>query len=211
MFQHPERSKSPESIDVSRRRFARVGAAVPVVLGTVVSTPVLATNSSTAKPPYHCTVSGQMSGSLSRAQPDKGKACSSLGKPPSWWKDNLPSASCTTSTVFNGYKGLASTCWWDKTYGKVVYGGSQPANSRAATLRELLSNSSADSNITFMRSAAVAVLNAQLNTLKPYYPLTVQGAVDLYNQGLVSSFRDPVTGGTWDKARVMTYMRSLYA
>ena len=95
---------------MSRRRFTRAGLSGSVVLGSLVSKPVLG-----AGP--QCTVSGQASGNLSRADP--GNDCA-VGFSPEFWlaqeewpypfvKGTLPDDKCAYTgkklegTVFNGF------------------------------------------------------------------------------------------------------------
>jgi hypothetical protein len=66
-------------VSASRRQFAKAGAATPVVLGSLLSKPALATQ------PYNCTVSGKISGNTS---PRPGKVdCKTIGKSPGYWKN----------------------------------------------------------------------------------------------------------------------------
>jgi hypothetical protein len=102
-------------INASRRRFTRAGLSGSVVLGSLASKPVLGAST------YHCTVSGQISGNLSR--PGLAADCQ-IGDPPSVWampttswpsvfiKGALPNDQCgftsasgsrPRGTNFNGY------------------------------------------------------------------------------------------------------------
>lgn len=210
MSQRPENPQSPESIDVSRRRFTRVGAAAPVVLGSLVSGPVLATTPTQPRPPYHCTVSGKLSGNNSPTRTDRLYDCKKLGRGPKWWK-NRPGTfptGCTSTTQVNGYKGFSSRCWRNSS-GTVVCMSSCPTGGRAATMMELLS-STGSGDVAFMRDAAAALLSADYTALKPYYPLDAELAVKLFNDGMNGTFLDPVSGKTWTKAGVVSYLAGLY-
>jgi len=95
----------------ARRRFTRAGLSAPVVLGTLVSKPVL------GAPIYHCTVSGHVSG----GSPHEGDNASCVvGKSRAYWlaasqtewrdikKGTLDGRSCPSSgsnagTDFNGF------------------------------------------------------------------------------------------------------------
>lgn len=67
-------------INEKRRRLAKGGLAAPVVLGTLMSRPVL------GAAPYNCTVSGQLSGNTSsHGEPVD---CSTLGLSPGYWRQD---------------------------------------------------------------------------------------------------------------------------
>jgi hypothetical protein len=103
-----------ERVQVSRRGFARAGLSSSVVLGSLVSKPVL------GQVAYRCTVSGQMSGNVS-APRDPNAICAKGSGPSAWvansWpstqplvKGELPKSNCkfdggqnVQGTVFNGF------------------------------------------------------------------------------------------------------------
>ena len=74
-------SKVPDTqpqVNEQRRRLTRGGLAAPVVLGTLLSRPVL------GAAPYNCTISGQLSGNVSsHGTPIN---CKTLGLSPGFWK-----------------------------------------------------------------------------------------------------------------------------
>jgi len=65
-------------IDERRRRLTKGALATTVVLGTLVSRPVL------GAAPYNCTISGQLSGNTSSH--GKPVGCSTLGRSPGYWR-----------------------------------------------------------------------------------------------------------------------------
>lgn len=67
-------------IDEQRRRLSKVGLAAPVVLGTLLSRPVL------GAAPYNCTISGQLSGNVSSHGPDQ--PCDTPGLSPGYYKNH---------------------------------------------------------------------------------------------------------------------------
>jgi len=69
--------ESPDDV-MSRRRFTRAGVAGSIVLGSLASKPVLGSGM------YHCTVSGQVSGNLSRP----GLTSCAVGKSTQHWIDS---------------------------------------------------------------------------------------------------------------------------
>lgn len=67
-------------VNEQRRRLTKGGLAAPVVLGTLMSRPVL------GAAPYNCTISGQMSGNTSsHGEPVD---CSTLGLSPGYWRQD---------------------------------------------------------------------------------------------------------------------------
>jgi len=67
-------------VNEQRRRLTKGGLAAPIVLGTLLSRPVL------GAAPYNCTISGQMSGNTSsHGDPVD---CSTLGLSPGYWKNH---------------------------------------------------------------------------------------------------------------------------
>lgn len=109
-------------VDEKRRRLAKGGLAAPIVLGTLLSRPVL------GAAPYNCTISGQLSGNVSsHGTPIN---CKTLGLSPGFWKnrsswpspyiygapvegqcpvDASSTAAATVGTRFNQASALGST------------------------------------------------------------------------------------------------------
>lgn len=74
----PNTANTHPQVDEKRRSLAKGGLAAPIVLGTLLSRPVL------GAAPYNCTISGQMSGNVSsHGNP---VSCRSLGLSPGYWK-----------------------------------------------------------------------------------------------------------------------------
>ncbi len=113
----PAADADHSGISVSRRRFTRAGLSGSVILGSLASKPVL------GAVPYHCTVSGQVSGNLSRVAVSQ--ECD-IGHDEAYWigaetwpsgftKGTLPSKKCEfdgqkrigSVTMFNGYSSAA--------------------------------------------------------------------------------------------------------
>jgi hypothetical protein len=112
----PQAQETPPQINEQRRRLAKVGLAAPVVMGTLLSRPVL------GAPPHHCTISGQMSGHGSPRFGDDIE-CNTLGDTPTTWAGTStwpepfvagkpPVGSCpvetTTGTLFKNAASLGS-------------------------------------------------------------------------------------------------------
>jgi hypothetical protein len=67
-------------VNEQRRRLTRGGLAAPIVLGTLLSRPVL------GAAPYNCTISGQLSGNTSsHGDPVE---CGTLGRSPGYWRQD---------------------------------------------------------------------------------------------------------------------------
>jgi hypothetical protein len=65
-------------VNEQRRRLAKGGLAAPIVVGTLLSRPVL------GAAPHNCTISGQLSGNVSTHEQG---ICSTLGVSPATWVD----------------------------------------------------------------------------------------------------------------------------
>ena len=81
-------------VNEQRRRLTRGGLAAPVVLGTLLSRPVL------GAAPYNCTISGQMSGNVSSHGAPV--ACNTLGLSPGYWRQDQHFDDWTFSNYFPG-------------------------------------------------------------------------------------------------------------
>lgn len=214
--------------DQLRRRLARGGVAGTVLLGSLISRPVLGNGSG---PPYDCTISGQLSGNMSPRTGD-GIACNSLGKSPAQWiasvwpggvtgvtKGSLPTATVSpfphpipdSGTYFNAFLGLATSFTYNTT-GSVVYNST--AVTRPATLLQVLQSPIANAQFNFGREAIAALLNAIHGNVGPAaYPLTPAEVVAMYNAVRRNSTDLFVVNASisWNRRQVDTYFRSLRA
>jgi hypothetical protein len=220
----PEQGKP--AVNAGRRRFARAGAAAPVVLGTLASQPVLATGGT--KPPYHCTISGQMSGNLSRA-PDS-TDCKTVGRSPGYWKNHdwpagvkgsLPVSGCSMAsgtslgTLFSAKfkhafsrKSVSGVC--------VIYDlrqtGFNTTASSSASMLEVLNYGGGLNELSLKalgRAAVASWLNAHQFGLA--YPLTAAKVVEMFNAVAATGGKYRVNASTqWDANQVQTYFQSLY-
>lgn len=215
-------------VSASRRQFAKAGAAAPVVLGTLLSKPALATQ------PYNCTISGQMSGNTS---PRPGKVdCKTIGKSPGYWKNtsswpvgtvkgNLPTASCSfggnKGTVFGGFTSGGATLadafrYRSESSACTVYGYRDPvfgSCSSKATMLQVL-NTPGGLNDTMIyalgRSLVATILNAL--SIGPDYPISVSQAIKMFNAVCASGGLYQVNSTvSWTDAQVMAYFQSLYS
>lgn len=219
-------------VSMSRRRFARAGAAAPVVLGSLVSKPVLAGE---VERIYHCTISGQLSGNLS-AHPNQ-IDCKTIGRSPGYWKNHLswpggvvagslPNNSCTFAngtqgTVFNGYssggavfgdafrrKSANSLCMvYDVSEG--AYANTDPA--KKATMLQVLNTGGGlnDNSLKALGRAAVAsLLNA--HAYGQAYPLTAAQVITMFNAVYKGGVYMANGNVPWDATKVKNYFESLY-
>jgi hypothetical protein len=224
----PESPAAAGRMNASRRRFAKAGVASPVVLGSLLSKPALATQ------PYNCTISGQMSGNTS---PRPGAVdCKTLGKSPGYWKNNgwptgafkgsLADGNCgfgtnnvNRGTLFGGltvggqtlidafrFKSESSLC--------NVYGMRDPGyagcTGTATLLQVLYTPGGLNDTMIYAlgRSTVATILNA-LNSVD--YPLTVAQTIKMFNAVAPLGGRYQVNATvSWDADQVLTYFKSLY-
>lgn len=215
-------------VTASRRQFAKAGAAVPVVLGSLLSKPALATQA------YNCTISGQMSGN---ASPRPGKVdCKTIGKSPGYWKNastwpagtlkgQQPDGTCSfggnKGTVFGGFASggqvlMDSFRYKSESSGCNVYGYRDPSFgtcSSKATLLQVL-NTPGGLNDTMIyalgRSLAATILNAL--SVGTDYPITVAQAIKMFNAVCPLGGKYQVNGSVyWDDNQVLAYFQSLYS
>lgn len=217
--------------DLSRRRFTRAGAAAPVVLGSLISKPVLATGD---RPPYNCTISGQMSGNTS-SHPTK-VDCKTLGRSPGYWKNHtgwpagisrgyLPDNSCSFSisqpagSFFNGLSvggSTLATAFRRKASGGaciVLDKGDAEWNSTTdkATLLQVV-NTGGGLNESTYKALGRATVASLLNALAfaPAYPLTPKQVIDMFNAVHAGGTYQVNPSTFWTADQVKTYFESLY-
>lgn len=185
-------------VNASRRKLTQASLAAPVVLGTLASRKVL------AAPQYHCTISGQMSGNLSRPGGDSCKT----GKNVEGW--------ITSISEDEGNK-LFNSIFADIYHVKdnqLVKPGTQ-GNPSPATLKQVLTLPAGSNdghpepdNLDLGRAAVASWLNAE--AYAPDYPLTKQQVVDMFNATINGGTYQVNTTTFWYAADVLTYFQSLY-
>jgi hypothetical protein len=215
---------------LSRRRFTRAGLSGSVLLGSLASKPVL------GAVPYHCTVSGQVSGNLSR--PEEANECV-LGSNRATWlsadawpspfiKGKLPEADCSFNaqrrkqknalgrgTQFNGYissnnKTLSNAFYSVAGEGVCNVVTDRSENPTHSTMLEVLSNENLDEQSELGRVVVVSLLNAA--QFQDTYPITDNRIVAMFNATFGGGYFYPVGGDrvTWGRSRVIDYLSSLY-
>jgi hypothetical protein len=212
-------------VALSRRRFARAGLSGSVVLGSLASKPVL------GAAPYHCTVSGQVSGNIS-PRPDSGATCV-IGSPRSFWltSTNWPSpinrgtranSNCTFNgqtfirgTNFNGYSNmgtpaLASAFFNNAANGtcSVVLTTTANPPDPATMLQVLANTNTTDRLFEFGRTIVVSLLNSY--AYAPNYPVNDATIIAMFNSTYLGGSYQVNSTVAWTRSQVMSYLQSLY-
>lgn len=195
-------AKSP---DLSRRRLTQGGLALPVVLATLASKPVL------GAAPYTCTISGQLSGNTSSH--GQGELCSALGRSPGYWKNHASAwPRIDPNAPFNSV--FADAYWWiPKNANAVELCPPQYVNcSPNPTLLQVLTTTAGmrpNLNYPALARAAVASL---LNSYEfaPNYPLTPNQVVAMFNAVYLGGTYPVSPSVSWNADQVHTYFESLY-
>ena len=216
-------------VDSSRRRFARIGLSGSVVLGSLVSKPVL------GAVPYHCTVSGQVSGNLSR--PGLAADCVLGQSPTAWhnatsWPSNLikgtpPDKDCKfkgspgRGTNFNGYTPGGDVPALIAAFFNVSTGTGQTqacsvtltatatATPNLATMLQVLALTNTGEQFVLGRVVVTSLLNAA--SLGITYPVTTHTIIAMFNATFGGGTYPVTTTNSWSRTRVIEYLQSLYA
>lgn len=181
----PKDQDSLPQIDEQRRRLSKGGLAAPIVLGTLLSRPVL------GAAPYNCTISGQLSGNTSSH--GKPVPCNTLGKSPGYWGNQAEVKPWTPFNRDAKFNTVFANAYPGKTLLEVIQsgGGMTRMNNHPA----------------LGRAAVASWLNAYH---MPDFPLTQPQVVAMFNAVCMGSTY-PVNATTdWDANDVMTYFESLY-
>ncbi len=203
--QEPHDAPGDKRIDLNRRTLTKSALAAPVIVGALMSRPVLGNSL------YHCTVSGKLSGNTSsHGQP---QPCNTVGLSPGCWKSPNVTGSPDGSGKYNASK-------WPSPYKphtkySKVFGTSAPAGfSTDSTLLTAL-NTGGGGDIALMRAAIASLLSAQYLGLN--YPLTTTQVIQMYTATLgggtivLSTIFPGVTGNpSWNRDQVLQYFESLY-
>ena len=205
--------EQPGLPDPRRRRLATGGLAGTVVLGSLISKPVLAG-------PHLCMMS--MAGSINTSH-NTAPPCSSLGQTVSYWKTNISWPSGVTKgtlpitgsgpvtfpspgkgTEFDVYMGV-NAFRFDNNSGVVSFDTSN-ATSLRASMYQVLATSGAD-DLELGREIVAAILNSiQFAT----YPLTTAKVKQVYAD-LISVGTTLANNSTpWDKVTVLAYLKTLH-
>lgn len=223
---HRETPEAPQ-VDANRRRLTKAGLAAPAVLGALASRKVL------AEAPWNCTVSGQISGNISRPG---AVACSTVGQGFSAYNADgrnwPPTLGCTNyfqatgngcnynqPLAFNATPALLTPQLFRDTF-RMPQGQGQGDGTRVATVLEVYNGAdgltSINPNITleFGREALLALLNSYFNpTSNPNgFPLSPGDVVAMFNAIAISnSYNTGIPGAApWNGATVLAYWKMLH-
>jgi hypothetical protein len=216
----------PETVHAARRRFTRAGLSASVVMGSLVSKPVL------GAAPYRCTVSGQVSGNMS-PRPGDNDPCAS-GNSLAFWKDaltwpapsflkgTLPNGQCNwpsgqslqRGTNFNGFS--AGSVKLVKSFFNKPENGSCSVQfdtsgtlTNKATMYQVLSSTSTDAAFELGRATVVSLLNSV--QFAPNYAVTTSTVIAMYNATVNGIGKYQVNSTVqWDRGQVTSYLQSLY-
>jgi len=192
----PKDQDSLPQIDEQRRRLSKGGLAAPIVLGTLLSRPVL------GAAPYNCTISGKLSGNTSsHGQP---VSCA-IGKSHGFWKN-------TTEHLGDwGYASLAP----DDLFTKPGFSNQYPNSNSGSTSKTMLEvldlggGAGSPPYEALGREAVCAYLNAF--RFAPDFPLTGAEVVSIFNTTVANGQYIPIPGATpWSPEVVKNYFESLH-
>jgi hypothetical protein len=197
-----------------RRRLAKGGLAAPVVLATLASKPVLGTENI----PYHCTISGKLSGNTSSHHDTTN--CQTLGYSPGYWKNHSswpapmmsysPAAGACVGSSPNVNQ-LFRTFFADVFRCNNGVVGDASSGIKPATLLQVL-NTGGGLNDTAILALGRAAVASRLNALlfAGTYPLTPQKVTDMFNAVCNGGSYQVNATTYWNASQVKTYFESLY-
>lgn len=226
----PNASDSHQPVNEQRRRLAKGGLAAPIVIGTLLSRPVL------GAAPHKCTISGQLSGNVST----HGTAvlCSSLGHAPSAYANEGSSFWPNAASDFldaqnkpllfnlapksqpnkfadafqrketNG----SNVTYEDATVWDLLKGvptNNNNGNPIPNAVLEVKSGMNTTAGLELGKEAIAAYMNAFDQTK---YPITQQDVLAMFNSVIVAGgvyhYSSTVS---WDASKVLAYFKSLHA
>ncbi|MEE4238978.1 MAG: hypothetical protein V2I51_19840 [Anderseniella sp.] len=233
----PNETRVPDArppVNEQRRRLTKGGLAAPVVLGTLLSRPVL------GAAPHNCTISGQLSGNVSTHLQG---ICAELGSSPETWLATWPWGQ--NSDFYNpsrnnlaGARNFTATpnslgTRFANAYRSRDVDGDDTNDSRVPTVLEVLlgyvpnydtsfgysginpdfelrvRSGFSDSGFELGKEAIAAYLNAI--TFAPDFPLTGPQVVAMFNAVVVTGGTYPVSPTVnWDASQVLAYFQSLH-
>lgn len=206
--QDPIANDNQPKVNEQRRRLAKGGLAAPIVIGTLLSRPVL------GAAPHNCTISGQMSGNVSTHVQG---VCSLLGRSPGYWKNNGVSAQ--TGIAFNTV--FADAYSWkleNPTTVLLAKQGTSGFSPNPTLLQVLQSTVGMRPNFNYPalgRAAVACYLNALYgapgNPPWPDFPLKPSDVVEMFNAVYAGGSYQVNPTTSWNATQVVTYFKSLYS
>jgi hypothetical protein len=213
----------PETVHASRRRFTRAGLSASVVLGSLASKPVL------GAAPYHCTVSGQISGNMS-PRPGSAQTCVTGQSRSTWlttmvWpspikRGSLPDVTCAfaasdEATRFNGFAASGNSLtptFYNKVVNSACMVQLDDTTVPSSTMLQVLNTdpgTQSDPRFNLARAVVVSLLNSYESA--PNYPVTAATIVAMFNATVNGVGKYQVNATVqWDRAQVTGYLQSLY-
>ncbi len=195
------------TVNETRRRLAKAGLAAPAVMGVLASRPVLGASD------YRCTISGQISGNLSR--PGDAIDCGTLGRSPGYWKNHTglwPGVS--PHAYFNSIFADAYCYKQINDNTTELASCSNSEYSPNPTLLQVLQATGGMNGIphpALGRAAVASYLNAlAFSTSNPPYPLTPDRVVAMFNAVYNGGTYEVAPGVAWNASQVLAYFESLY-
>jgi len=207
----PQTQENRPQINEQRRRLAKGGLAAPIVVGTLLSRPVL------GAAPHNCTISGQISGNVSTHEQG---TCSLLGRSPGYWKNHFPTTP-TPAPAFNSV--FADAYSWKPQNSNVVLlapatsAGTDDLQANPTLLQILQSTVGMRPNFNYPalgRAAVACYLNASIgapgNPPWPDFPLKPADVVEMFNAVYAGGTYQINPTTSWNVDQVMAYFESLY-
>lgn len=218
-------------VNEQRRRLTKGGLAAPVVIGTLLSRPVL------GAAPHNCTISGQLSGNVSTHLQG---VCSSLGLSPATYAGMSPNSwpNATLDFLDNQNKPVLfklapksqTTKFADAFHRKITTG--QNTSYEDATVWDLLKGVPVNNNngnpipnavlevkpgfdaangLALGKEAVAAYMNAVHGTNGyPNFPISGPQVVAMFNAVIVSGGKYDPMGVNWGITDVTNYFMSLH-
>jgi hypothetical protein len=199
------RQNDPEirQIDAKRRRLTKAGLAVPAVLGTLASRPVL------AAVPWKCTVSGHTSGNVSGHESE---TCTSLGVGQAAWAQVYATGPATSPSPNPNTETKIKDVFPDLTTDYFFFESVLTTDSSkpVASIYQILTYT-APASLVYAQKALVLLLNANDNTDTTLYPLVELQAKNLFIAAATgANFVDTNPNITWPPEKYKAYIDLLW-
>lgn len=223
----PSEPNAPPQVDEQRRRLTQGALVAPVVIGTLLSRPVL------GAAPHNCTLSGQMSGNVSSHEQG---VCSTLGLPPSYYAGISPDAWPNATSdflddqgrplLFRLAPGSQPTKWSDAFRRKLTHGinttyedatlwdvlkGVPVNNNNGHPINNAVLEVKPGMNSTYGLELGQEAVAAYMNAFdQTKFPVTGEQALAMFNAVIVSGGTYDPLGLNLDASQVLTYFKSLH-
>jgi hypothetical protein len=217
---------------MARRHLVKSALATPVVLSSLASKPVL------GETLYQCTVSGQVSGNLSR---DANEALCRIGNTPTYWRDTtfawpspflkgtapspnncLFNGQLVRGTNFNGFSQPGTPVLLSPFYNLPIGTGQSQscavvapavANNNPSTMYQVLAQAAAPAGLAADQwELAQVVVASLLNSYQfaPNYGVTASAIIHMFNSTYGGGLFAVNGTVSWNRAQVIEYLKKLY-